>query len=241
MGSQNTGVQPQANMPILSLQVFFQVWPPGPSHEETPLNRSRGESCGLRGVKVEEPWAEGCVFQPKHAILHPTQLPPGPHFLEGLLRANKSCKKRHSNHGAWCLGFPGLIHWYLTFWVAPKPLPWACALRMLMIGRLYAMRIYWRLYAEAHFFSCGCFITVREKKKKSECLVCEEYLVRWDDHQSFPRDGGRAVCTFLEGKQRGERGIKKSQDARMEMGTSPFLCERSFRCLVQLLNVQCVK
>lgn len=152
-------------MPILSLQVFFQVWPPGPSHEETPLNRSRGESCGLRGVKVEEPWAEGCVFQPKHAILHPTQLPPGPHFLEGLLRANKSCKKRHSNHGAWCLGFPGLIHWYLTFWVAPKPLPWACALRMLMIGRLYAMRIYWRLYAEAHFFSCGCFITVREKKK----------------------------------------------------------------------------
>lgn len=131
--------------------MFFQVWPPGPSHEETPLNRSRGESCGLRGVKVEEPWAEGCVFQPKHAILHPTQLPPGPHFLEGLLRANKSCKKRHSNHGAWCLGFPGLIHWYLTFWVAPKPLPWACALRMLMIGRLYAMRIYWRLYAEVNF------------------------------------------------------------------------------------------
>lgn len=76
----------------LALQVFFQVWPPGPSHEETPLNGSRGESCGLRGVKVEEPWAEGCVFQPKHAILHPTQLPPGPHFLEGLLRANKSCK-----------------------------------------------------------------------------------------------------------------------------------------------------
>lgn len=32
------------------------------------------------------------MFQPKHAILHPTQLPPGPHFLEGLLRANKSCK-----------------------------------------------------------------------------------------------------------------------------------------------------
>jgi len=148
----------------LALQVFFQVWPPGPSHEETPLNGSRGESCGLRGVKVEEPWVEGCVFQPKHAILHPTQLPPGPHFLEGLLRANKSCKKRHSNRGAWCLGFPGLIHWYLTFWVAPKPLPWACALRMLMIGRLYAMRISWRLYAEAHFFSCGCFITVREKK-----------------------------------------------------------------------------
>lgn len=76
----------------LALQVFFQVWPPGPSHEETPLSGSRGESCGLRGVKVEEPWAEGCVFQPKHAILHPTQLPPGPHFLEGLLRANKSCK-----------------------------------------------------------------------------------------------------------------------------------------------------
>lgn len=106
---------------FLPLQVFFQVRPPGPSHEETPLSGSRGESCGLRGVKVEEPWAEGCVFQPKHAILHPTQLPPGPLFLEGLLRANKSCKKRHSNRGAWCLGFPGLIHWYLTFWAAPKP------------------------------------------------------------------------------------------------------------------------
>lgn len=76
----------------LALQVFLQVWPPGPSHEETPLSGSRGESCGLRGVKVEEPWAEGCVFQPKHAILHPTQLPPGPRFPEGLLRANKSCK-----------------------------------------------------------------------------------------------------------------------------------------------------
>lgn len=36
--------------------------------------------------------------------------------------------------------------------------------------------------------------------------------MRWDDHQSFPRGGGRDVCTFLEGKMEREKGgeIKES-------------------------------
>lgn len=64
----------------------------------------------------------------------------------------------------------------------------------------------------------------------------------WDDHQSFPRGGGRDVCTFLEGKtERGKGGIKRVRMPEWKWGTSLFLCERSFRCLVQLLNVQCVK
>lgn len=45
--------------------------------------------------------------------------------------------------------------------------------------------------------------------------------MRWDDHQSFPRGGGRGVCTFLEEKRRGKGGNKKSRDARMEMGDLP--------------------
>lgn len=29
-------------------QVFFQVWPPGPAHEEAPLKEQRDESCRLK-------------------------------------------------------------------------------------------------------------------------------------------------------------------------------------------------
>lgn len=51
--------------------------------------------------------------------------------------------------------------------------------------------------------------------------------MRWDDHQSFPRGGGRGVCTFSEGKtERGKGGNKESQDARMEMGKPPCSCVR---------------
>lgn len=47
------------------------------------------------------------MFQPKHATLHPTQLPPGP-LLGRSFEGKKSHVRSDSARGVWCLGGPGL-------------------------------------------------------------------------------------------------------------------------------------
>lgn len=99
------------------------------------------ESCGRRDFKVKQPWKKGCVFQPKHAILHPNPVASRASLPWKAFRGlNKSCKKRHSDRLVWVHDVSVSLDSYAgtqpSAWLQSF-LPWARALRMLMLGRLY--------------------------------------------------------------------------------------------------------
>lgn len=99
---------------------------------------NEGSQVILERLQGEIALCEGCEFQPKHASLHPNQLPSRPHFLQEALQGLSIVWMRHSHHTVLLLELTGPVHyWCFIFWVAClKPSPWACALRMLMTGWL---------------------------------------------------------------------------------------------------------
>lgn len=184
--------KPNFFVSVLPLQVFLQVWPPGPAHEEAPLREKRDESCRLKEasrLRGGHGRRDACTSQSMPFCFLPSYLQ-GPLFgrsFEGY-KSHVRIGIAPTVHGVW-VTLDSPRHWFLTFWEAPEP--FAVSMRTENVNGWddCMLRIYYWLYGEADFFfpPCGSkWLQETEKKKQFECFVCEEYTKGWVDHQSFP-------------------------------------------------------
>lgn len=111
-------------------QVFLQVRPPGPTHEEAPLREQRG-SFGLKRLPGWDGRGRRVRVPAKACHLHPAEWPLGP--LLGRSFEGEESHVRSSKAsvvcGVWVALNSPLVP---VFCVVPKPLPWACVQRTLL-------------------------------------------------------------------------------------------------------------
>lgn len=163
---------------MLSLwQVFLQVWPPGPAHEEAPLKEQRDEPCRLKEasrLRGGHGRRDACTSQSMPFCFLPSYLQ-GPLFgrsFEGY-KSHVRSGIAPTVHGVW-VTLDSPRHWFLTFWEAPESLlPWACALRMLMGG----MTVCWGsitdcMVRQTFFFPLVVANNCKRQKKKAVWMFC---------------------------------------------------------------------
>lgn len=173
-------------------QVFLQVWPPGPAHEEAPLKEQRDESCRLKEasrLRGGHGRRDACNSQSMPFCFLSSYLQ-GPLFgrsFEGY-KSHVRSGIAPMVHGVWVTPdsplVPNLLRGSKLLAVSMRTenvSGWDGCVEDLLLtvwwGRLFFSPPMWYQ------------ITARDRKKKKkqfECFVCEEYTKGWVDHQSFP-------------------------------------------------------